>query len=142
MSRWVPLESNPDVLNQYIHQLGAPHNWKFHDVFSLDPETFEFIPRPHKAIIFLFPIRHDSAVQSVTSTDPVPPSAFFVLQRIGWKNFLTFFLSPQSSGNACGTIALLHAFGNNADEVSFRPGSWFERFFARAKGLPPAQRGL
>jgi hypothetical protein len=35
---WLPLESNPEVLNPFVHRLGLPPDWGFADVFGLDPE--------------------------------------------------------------------------------------------------------
>jgi ubiquitin carboxyl-terminal hydrolase L3 len=34
---WVPLESNPEVLTDYITKIGLPNpSYIFHDVFGLD----------------------------------------------------------------------------------------------------------
>ena len=35
---WLPLESNPEVLNPFLWKLGVPGEWGFCDVFGLDPE--------------------------------------------------------------------------------------------------------
>eukprot|EP00708_Paratrimastix_pyriformis_P005509 GAFH01004567.1.p1 GENE.GAFH01004567.1~~GAFH01004567.1.p1 ORF type:complete len:247 (+),score=5.21 GAFH01004567.1:15-755(+) len=123
---WIPLESNPDVINQYVHKLGAPDSWQFHDVFGLDDEMFEFVPKPVKAVVFLFPIPDDDDEEE-EEVAPAPDSAdaFFVYQRIG---------------NACGTIACLHAFGNNRDQITFTPGSFFARYFATTRHMTPDQR--
>jgi hypothetical protein len=32
--RWLPLESNPDVLNPFIARLGCPEAWGFTDVYG------------------------------------------------------------------------------------------------------------
>jgi hypothetical protein len=38
LKKWIPLESNPDVLNQFSSQLGLEvSNYTFHDIFGLDP---------------------------------------------------------------------------------------------------------
>ena len=34
--KWIPLESNPDVLNEYAHKLGVTGNFEFVDVYGLD----------------------------------------------------------------------------------------------------------
>lgn len=35
--RWLPLESNPDVLNDFVGKLGLDvSQYAFHDVFGLD----------------------------------------------------------------------------------------------------------
>ena len=38
MPSWLPLESNPDVLNPFIRRLGVPSDWEFTDVFGLDDD--------------------------------------------------------------------------------------------------------
>jgi Ubiquitin carboxyl-terminal hydrolase, family 1 len=36
--RWVPLESNPDVLNVFAKGIGAPGSlWSFWDIYGMDP---------------------------------------------------------------------------------------------------------
>jgi ubiquitin carboxyl-terminal hydrolase L3 len=42
---WLPLESNPDVLNPFVHRLGLPPDWGFADVFGLDPELLCMVRR-------------------------------------------------------------------------------------------------
>lgn len=38
--RWVPLESNPDVLNTFAKAIGAPCSlWSFCDVYGMDEVT-------------------------------------------------------------------------------------------------------
>lgn len=43
-------------MNKLIHRLGVFPLWSLLDVYSLDKEILEFIPRPVKTVIFLFPI--------------------------------------------------------------------------------------
>jgi ubiquitin carboxyl-terminal hydrolase L3 len=35
---WLPLESNPEILNKYSWQLGLSETFAFHDVYGLDPD--------------------------------------------------------------------------------------------------------
>ena len=53
---WKPLESNPKVLNKYIKKLGFDTS-KYHlvDVLSTDDWAADMIPKPCKAVVFLFP---------------------------------------------------------------------------------------
>ena len=42
--KWIPLESNPETFTKYAHELGFPSMFNFVDVFSLDPEMWQFLP--------------------------------------------------------------------------------------------------
>jgi ubiquitin carboxyl-terminal hydrolase L3 len=54
---WMPLESNPEVINSYIADLGFDAtNYKLTDVLSTEDWALEMIPKPTIAAIFLFPI--------------------------------------------------------------------------------------
>lgn len=33
---WLPLESNPDLMSKYIHNLGVGDEWQFHEIFGTD----------------------------------------------------------------------------------------------------------
>ena len=33
---WVPLESNPEMLTNFAHQVGLPADWEFTDVYGVD----------------------------------------------------------------------------------------------------------
>ena len=41
MPAWLPLESNPEVLNPFLWRLGVPGDWGFADVYGLDPHTVQ-----------------------------------------------------------------------------------------------------
>lgn len=51
------------------------------------------------------------------------------------------YFMKQTISNACGTIALLHALGNNLDRVSLAPDSFLGRFFEATKGMSPEEVG-
>ena len=84
--RWAAIESNPEVLTELCHRLGASDQFEVNiriwlvvgvgggglfvctknlffiqvvDVFSMDPEMLMFIPRPVLALYLLFPSRSD-----------------------------------------------------------------------------------
>ncbi|XP_074577871.1 ubiquitin carboxyl-terminal hydrolase 3-like [Curcuma longa] len=59
--RWLPLEANPDVMNQFIWGLGVPEDEvEFNDVYGLEEELLEMVPKPVLAVLFLFPYSSDS----------------------------------------------------------------------------------
>jgi ubiquitin carboxyl-terminal hydrolase L3 len=138
--KWLPLESDPEVFNRYAKALGCEHvgeSLNFTDVFGLDPELLGMVPRPVVAVILLFPIEkgkgqgEDGAAMDATtksnsgSKGGEGGDVFYIKQRIG---------------NACGTIALLHAVANNTDVISLKEGSFLSKFVSECKGMSPNER--
>ncbi|KAF5400908.1 Ubiquitin carboxyl-terminal hydrolase [Paragonimus heterotremus] len=122
--RWIPLEANPEVMNQFIYNLGVKPNWEFVDVYGLDPELLSMVPRPVLAVILLYPLSDsntDSLGKPVESSD--------------------VFLVKQTIDNACGTIALLHAVMNNENVLQFKDGSLVGDLLHRMRDTKPADRG-
>jgi len=131
-SRWVPLESNPDVLNKWAKAAGLDTSKDlFSDIYGLDDELLDMVPRPSKAVVLLFPItdtleakRKDEQTRiSQNGQHPIDPSTFWMKQTIG---------------NACGTMGLLHAFANTS--VAIAPGSALAKFIEEGRDKNPDQR--
>eukprot|EP00434_Breviolum_minutum_P006261 symbB.v1.2.005525.t1/scaffold323.1/size229223/2 len=109
---WLALESNPEIFTNFGQKIGLPQGWEFCDVLGLDPELLEMVPGTTVACILLFPCsdliytargvqdaqvrngKSHKGASAATETD-----LFFLKQVIGF-------------GNACGTIACLHAISN------------------------------
>jgi len=130
--RWVPLESNPEVMTKYSRSLGAKSG-QWVDVFSLDEESLAVIPQPVKAVILLFPIsekydkfRKEADEQIKAKGQDVPKDLFFMKQFIH---------------NACGTIGMIHALGNNVTDVKLDGESILQQFLDKTKDLDPIARG-
>ena len=52
---WLPLESNPDILNDYARKLGFDTTkYSFVDVFSTEDWAIKMCPKPNLALMFLF----------------------------------------------------------------------------------------
>jgi ubiquitin carboxyl-terminal hydrolase L3 len=125
MSLWIPLESNPEVMNEFLTKIGVPDNLQICDIYGFEPELLDMVPKPVKAVLLLFPVSpqsEDFRVAQVTkieeSGQELPPGVWFTTQTIG---------------NACGTIGLLHAVGNNLDTLGPLPeGSWSHKFFTNS----------
>lgn len=57
---WLPLESNPELMNKYVHSLGVPETLCFHEVFGVDEMLLGMVPQPVYAVLLLFPISEAS----------------------------------------------------------------------------------
>ncbi len=132
---WLPLESNPEVLTPFARRLGLPADWGFTDVWGLDPELLAMMPRPCAALCLLFPsgdatrARRAEMRAKLGEQPEVPASLFFVHQHDG-------------IGNACGTIACVHAVVNGArsGQYALSEGPLTE-FVAACAEMGVAERG-
>ena len=104
----------------------------FTDVFGFDPELLIMIPQPCKAFIFLYTITEKAeelrkSEEETLKEQPRPAEPFWIKQTIG---------------NACGTIAIIHALGNLAKsgQISLSDGI-FKTFLENVKDLSPEQAG-
>ncbi|KAI0725335.1 hypothetical protein C8Q72DRAFT_888811 [Fomitopsis betulina] len=131
-SRWIPLESNPDVLNQWASKAGlVTEQTQFVDVYGLDEDLLAMVPQPTKAVILLFPItqsienrrKEEDEKVKTQGQHPVDPTVFYIKQTIG---------------NACGTIGLLHALANV--DATLVPESPLEQFIDQCKEMTPDER--
>ena len=125
MSLWIPLESNPEVMNEFLTKIGVPGKLQICDIYGFEPELLGMVPQPVKAVLLLFPVSPQSEdfrtaqVRKIEeSGQELPPGVWFTTQTIG---------------NACGTIGLLHAVGNNLDTLgALSEGSWSHKFFTNS----------
>ncbi|XP_061347686.1 ubiquitin carboxyl-terminal hydrolase 3-like [Gastrolobium bilobum] len=127
--RWLPLEANPDVMNQFLWGLGIPENEaECCDVYGLDEQLLEMVPKPVLAVLFLYPITTETEEERMLQENEKKEHSSRV------------YFMKQTVGNACGTIGLLHALGNLTSEVKLVEGSFFDKFFKSTASLDPLQR--
>mmetsp|Transcript_9716 Transcript_9716/g.19675 ORF Transcript_9716/g.19675 Transcript_9716/m.19675 type:complete len:238 (-) Transcript_9716:40-753(-) len=117
--KWFPLESNPQLMNDYITKLGFDTDqYQFCDVFSTEEWALDMVPQPVAAVVLLYPLtdkQESFRDQDVLAKDQLD-KIWFTKQRIG---------------NACGTIGLLHAVQNAPEGLRvYKEGSWLAKFSA------------
>ncbi|KAJ1667139.1 Ubiquitin carboxyl-terminal hydrolase isozyme L3 [Coemansia sp. RSA 1813] len=121
---WVPLESSPDAMNKVIQQMGVGASAAFSDVWGLDDELLDMVPQPVNALVFLFPLNdkfeEPRKKEALSSENKVSPNVWHMKQTIG---------------NACGTMAIFHALGNNQNSIPI--GGDLAAFFEKVNGLSP-----
>lgn len=130
--RWLPLESNPEVMTKFVNSLGMKPTWQFGDVYGLDPDLLSMVPRPVCAVLLLFPITETSETFKQQEEDKlkdkpqeVSPDVYFIKQTIG---------------NACGTIGLIHAVANNLPHLDFESSSALKTFIDQTSKMTPEQK--
>ncbi|KAJ8107500.1 hypothetical protein OPT61_g8824 [Boeremia exigua] len=110
---FIPLESNPDVFTELIHNLGISTSLSFQDVLSLDdPELLGFLPRPVHALILVFPTT-EAYDRRVEDEDAAVQDCLDGADEEG----VVFF--RQTINNACGLYAILHAVCNSDARGSY-----------------------
>lgn len=128
---WMPLVSDPGLMNSYLAKLGAT-GCTFVELWGFDPELLSFIPRPAHAVLLLFPInstseafRHEEEKKIVAEGQSESKDCYFIKQIIG---------------NACGTIGLIHTVMNNLDHLNLAEGKFWSNFARETKGMNPMER--
>ncbi|KAH9822698.1 hypothetical protein DFH28DRAFT_881648 [Melampsora americana] len=136
--RWLPLESNPDVMNEWSSALGLSiDSVSFTDIYGLDEELLSMIPTPVHAVLMLFPIteRYETfrAEENARVLKERAESNADELRQLDEVIFI-----KQTIGNACGTMGLLHALANNPD-LPIGPGP-LKSLIGRLQGKSPYER--
>ena len=89
------------------------------------------VPKPVKAVLMLFPI--------TDATEAAKASEEERLKATGQKLSPDLWFSKQTISNACGTVAMLHAYANNPD-VEPAAGSFLEKYLKATKDMSPEER--
>jgi len=128
--KWLPLESNPEVMNKFIHELGAELAWNFTDIFGLDEELLAMVPKPINAVLLLFPITEKYEKARLEEEKEISEKSQSVSSNV--------FFVKQTIGNACGTIGLIHALCNNSDRIQI--DGFFKEFLEKTKHMSKDER--
>jgi len=131
--RWIPLESNPNVLNAFSQKLGVDTQvFGFSDIWSMDKDALGFVAQPTLAVMMLFPVtpsyevyRRQEQERIEQQGQTIHPDVFFIRQTIG---------------NACGTIGLLHALGNNVQVLGVAHDSPLAKLINDCKAEEDAEK--
>eukprot|EP00746_Dinoflagellata_sp_MGD_P008982 gnl/MRDRNA2_/MRDRNA2_118080_c0_seq1.p1 gnl/MRDRNA2_/MRDRNA2_118080_c0~~gnl/MRDRNA2_/MRDRNA2_118080_c0_seq1.p1 ORF type:complete len:299 (-),score=72.89 gnl/MRDRNA2_/MRDRNA2_118080_c0_seq1:54-950(-) len=130
---WVPLESNPDMMNEFANKVGMPAGWEFVDVFGVDPDLLGMVPQPVVAVTLLF-----------QCSDPIykyKQSQKAEIEQNGQKVSTQVFYMKQYVGNACGTIAATHCIANNAAIMGVDGSTAIGKFIETVSNLSPEDKG-
>ena len=130
-SRWIPIESNPQVISEYLEALGFPiGQYQVADIVSCEPWALEMIPGIVCAVLLLYPITPVSEAYQATKTPEQAQGVYHLKQFIS---------------NACGTIGLIHIAANlRENEVlhtSVPLHGFFHRFLSLTDSLSSHDRG-
>lgn len=133
---FIPLENNPEVFTSLVHDLGVSSKLGFNDVYSVDdPGLLSFIPRPSHALIAIIPAAMyiDSRKEdAITMEVPIDKVTYEKTDGVVWY--------PQTIGNACGLIALIHCVANGATRGYVTKDSFLDGLLNETKPMKPRDR--
>lgn len=132
MVRWLPLESNPAVMNKFLAGLGVPASWTIHDVYGLEEEMLNMVPQPVCAVILLYPFIEKGREFLKKSEEALEAEGQEISEKV--------YFMKQFVCNACGTVALIHAIANNTDKIELGDGA-LKDFMEKTMSLSPEERG-
>eukprot|EP00760_Papus_ankaliazontas_P017092 PhM_4_TR1702/c0_g1_i2/m.34392/K05609/UCHL3, YUH1; ubiquitin carboxyl-terminal hydrolase L3 len=143
--RWFPLESNPDVMTRYLARLLGCKDERslthaFHDVFGFDEELLTLVPTPVRAVLALYPLTPENEALAAQDVEKQQQQQ---QQHDASSSKLPYFLR-QYVGNACGTVAILHALANTPRHElggCIAPDSFASAFLNETMEMTPEQRG-
>lgn len=124
-SKWVPMESNPEVINKFLHKVGVPKEFAVSDIHGLNlDDVKKEMPDQAKvyAFLFLFP-------KKIQAEDK------------GSEQMKDLFFVKETFANGSGPIALIHAIANNAKKLHLPEDSLLGKFIAEMKDKTPEERG-
>ena len=134
---WLPLESNPELMNKYILNLGVSPAYQFHDIYGTDEALLSMVPEPVLAVLLLYPIT--AASEAFNESTEAARAQAAVQYR---EELASLLYMKQTVGNACGTIGVLHALANAPSVVScLDTARWLSKFLAQARGQSPEAVG-
>ena len=125
------MESDPEIMNLYSRKLGLDTTlFSFHDVLSIEEWGLSMVPRPVLAVLMLFPVKDASEAFAADEQRRIDAAGQSVSDRV--------FYMKQTVGNACGTIAILHALLNGRDRgLVFESSSYLTSFLQGTQEKSP-----
>jgi ubiquitin carboxyl-terminal hydrolase L3 len=122
---WPPLESDPVIFEQYMHEMGLPPMWGFSELFGFDEDLLAFVPHPVVAVIVNFERLETDRPKALGSMDT---SINYYMKQTGTLD------------NACGVIACLHAIFNNLEGIPLEEGKTLLNYWSHVQDKTPEER--
>ncbi|MCL4131707.1 UNVERIFIED_CONTAM: hypothetical protein GTU68_056828 [Idotea baltica] len=119
-------------MNRLLEEVGVEKDYSFVDVYGLDEDVLAIVPQPVKALILLFPIS--------PSEEEFKDQQEQGIEAAGQDLSSNVYFMKQYVGNACGTIAVIHAIANNLSDVTLKDGA-LKTFIEQTKDKDPEAKG-
>ena len=138
--KWLPLESDPGILTQYLHRIGFPQTHCFHDIPAFEDWAVDMVPTPVLAVVLLFPVTEETEAARRAEREAIAAGG----QKLPGEGQPPLLHIQQNIGNACGTIGLLHAACHavvGGDVAAPPADSWLGKFISHTGGLSAEAAG-
>lgn len=136
-SGWLPLESNPDLLNSFCEKMGVSKTvCSWGDVYGTDETMLSWVPQPVLAVVLLYPITKNNSTFKKKQFESIRENG----QKI--SETLYYLTQLDGLGNACGTIATIHALANNLNSLKLGEKSPLVEFVRSTSKMTPRERGM
>ena len=123
--QWPALESNPEIFTDYLRKVGLPENYIISEVYGFDEELLQMLPNPIYAVLVAFQDGNNKEEDHSLEEN---------------AKLVPFYMKQEGQlDNACGTIAAVHAIGNNLSNVQLLQGSMLEEFYLKAMGCTASE---
>ena len=123
---WPPLESDPEIFNNYLWKLGLPNSFHLGEIFSLDEELIPTVPKSVGIIANI-----QKGKNEFTYSEE---------KKLKYSDVDFFMKQAGTLDNACGVIAALHVIGNNISACHLQKDSILEKFFTASVGKDENER--
>lgn len=104
--RWIPLESNPSIFNDYFHQIGLKENFIFNELFSFDYKEVQEIKLSNVYAVILNFLK------------TAPNDTIYNKNQFISDSSLFYMHQTDPLTNACGVVAGIHSIANISSSLS------------------------
>lgn len=118
---WIPMESNPEVMNPFLRTIGIKQHVKIVDVLGFDDMLLEMVEGKVEGLIMLYPLKKDPG-SDLSYEENSTNKLYFMKQTIR---------------NACATMAIIHLVANQCNDGDFEPNSSIKKFIDESKQFDP-----
>lgn len=116
---WIPMESNPEVMNSFLRRVGVKPHLNVVDVLGFDEELLSMIEGKVEGVLLCYPIKGLGPQEGCLDEET---DLYFMRQTIR---------------NACATMAIIHLVANKCSDDDFEPNSSIKQFIGESKQLKP-----
>merc|ERR1719152_74314 len=122
---WPPLESSPEIFDNYLKQIGYPADWSVGEVYGFDEDLLAMVPRPVAAVII--------NTERLKKDEDKAKGDMEVAHH--W-----YMKQTGTLDNACGIIAAIHAIANNRSQITVSDDSTLGKFITGTANKTPSER--